>query len=443
MSFRKVLLKDFILPISDRLLGTSVSRKLKELQLVSKMDRVSLGELSEKKLESILSLASQKSSFYQSLGVKRESGESASDWLSRFPILTKEIIRNNPEKISVKPLQSLIKCETSGSSGEQTTIYVGKKELSLSRAYQFLWWHWAGYEMGDPIIQTGLQFQRSKLKRIKDLIFGVTYVLAFAHNPKTIQKVFSKTSRSGDQFFFGGYASSLFSIGTIIKESGLSVTNIKSIISWGDKLFPHYRELLESVFSCKVYESYGTAEELMIASMYDLDYLYTMDAHVWIEIVDDEGNAVPDGQMGHVLITSLDNRSFPLIRYRIGDLAIRLPDSERPKGAKLPFKLLKKVVGRNTDLVKTSWGETLIVHSFTGIIEFFQDIEKFQVIQKELDKITIRYIPGKDFSPDTLDKIESQINSELSQPLSIQFEKVNEILPSPSGKPQIIINETV
>ncbi|WP_199153416.1 phenylacetate--CoA ligase family protein [Chromobacterium sp. ASV23] len=38
-----------------------------------------------------------------------------------------------------------------------------------------------------------------------------------------------------------------------------------------------------------------------------------------LEIVDDDGQPLPDGQPGHILITSLQKQEGPLIRYRIGD----------------------------------------------------------------------------------------------------------------------------
>ncbi len=46
---------------------------------------------------------------------------------------------------------------------------------------------------------------------------------------------------------------------------------------------------------------------------------HTADDFNWIELVDEEGAPVPDGQPGRILITSLLKYAFPLIRYEIGD----------------------------------------------------------------------------------------------------------------------------
>ena len=48
--------------------------------------------------------------------------------------------------------------------------------------------------------------------------------------------------------------------------------------------------------------------------------------HVWadltlIEILDKDGNPVPDGESGEVVVTMLQKEAFPLIRYKIGDIS--------------------------------------------------------------------------------------------------------------------------
>ncbi|CAB3751662.1 MULTISPECIES: phenylacetate--CoA ligase family protein [Burkholderia] len=45
-----------------------------------------------------------------------------------------------------------------------------------------------------------------------------------------------------------------------------------------------------------------------------------VDDYNYVEIVDDDGKPVPDGQQGHILITNWQKFEYPLVRYRIGDL---------------------------------------------------------------------------------------------------------------------------
>jgi phenylacetate-CoA ligase len=144
--------------------------------------------------------------------------------------------------------------------------------------------------------------------------------------------------------------------------------------------------------------------------------------------------------MGHVVATRLDAYRMPLIRYALGDLAARRPAADRcPCGRHLP--LLDRVVGRDTDVIRTPGGRFLIVHFFTGIFEFVPEIRQFQVVHNEPGGITIRYIPDCGFTPEVLERVRCRIAMELdSEPFAVHFERVEVIAPSPSGKPQIVLS---
>ncbi|KVS67251.1 phenylacetate--CoA ligase family protein [Burkholderia cepacia] len=45
-----------------------------------------------------------------------------------------------------------------------------------------------------------------------------------------------------------------------------------------------------------------------------------VDDYNHVEIIDDDGKPVPDGQQGHILITNWQKFEYPLVRYRIGDI---------------------------------------------------------------------------------------------------------------------------
>jgi phenylacetate-CoA ligase len=179
----------------------------------------------------------------------------------------------------------------------------------------------------------------------------------------------------------------------------------------------------------------------MIAAQKDLEFMYIMSPNVYLEILDDNGNVVPDGLMGNVVVTSLVAKSMPLIRYKIGDLAIKLPKSEYPVKRDLQLPLLKKVIGRDTDIVKTPSGKFMVVHTFTGIFEHFTEIEQFCIVQHNIESIEILYIPREIFKISILHSIEDLIQKYLEEPsFKIFFKEVECIPPTPSGKPQIIIS---
>ena len=129
----------------------------------------------------------------------------------------------------------------------------------------------------------------------------------------------------------------------------------------------------------------------MIAAECEYHTYHIMSPHVYIEILDENGNEVKDGELGNIHVTHLDNFLMPLIRYKIGDLGVKSsPDYVCNCGRSLP--VLKHIIGRDTDVVYTESGKPLIVHFFTGIFEHFSTINQFQVVQKDNEPFNIKYI---------------------------------------------------
>lgn len=440
MKTYNTLLEQLILPLGDALTGGSFMRQLRRLRREVHLSEKELSELQHNRILRILQHATINAPFYETYSHKK--GMPPVEWLQQFPILDKHTLRERQADLLITPVQRLLRQSSSGSSGIQSIVYWTRKEQSIHRATQILWWEWAGYHLGMPIVQTGMTPNRGFIKTIKDKLLSTYYFVAFVPEKELFIKALNWASVKKD-VFLGGYASSLF----VLSQHALeNKSNIKFIgaVSWGDKLFDHYKKSIESAFHTTVRETYGTAEGMMIAAQKDLPYMYIMAPNIYLEILDDEGNEVPDGEMGHVVVTNLVARGMPLIRYKIGDLAIKLPKEEYPEKRELALPLLKRVIGRDTDLVKTRSGKYMVVHTFTGILEHYPEIEQFCVIQKDLDGMLIQFIPRLEFQPITLEKIASKIQSYLNEPaFQIQFEQVNHIPPTPSGKPQIIISKLI
>ncbi len=289
------------------------------------------------------------------------------------------------------------------------------------------------------ILQTGITPNRKFIKGIKDKLLNTYYLQAFSHSEEDVREAFNWVKKQKDPVL-AGYASSLYVLAQFAEKMGEQI-RFKTAISWGDKLFPHYRRQIEKVFGTKVHETYGSAEGLMMGAQRELDHMYLMNQNVFIEILDDQGKDVADGEMGHVVVTSLNAMAMPLIRYRIGDLAKMLPKDQYPGNCELHYPIIEKIIGRDTDLVRTPGGKMLVVHSFTGIFEHIPEISQFRITQEKLEGITIEFVPGEGYHDLLLDTIRERIEQNVKEPFHIQFIERNAIPPSASGKPQMIISK--
>ena len=75
-----------------------------------------------------------------------------------------------------------------------------------------------------------------------------------------------------------------------------------------------------------------------------------------VEIVDGDGQVLPVGESGEIVVTHLSTRDFPFVRYRTGDMGI-LNSELCSCGRGLP--VLKEVQGRSTDFLVAQDGTVL------------------------------------------------------------------------------------
>lgn len=431
----KKIVQHIVLPLGDVLSGSTVMKQLKEWRRIANLSEEEIEAIARQNLMHQLEETVSKVPYYASMKDTKQTDPIA--WLKTFPIMTKQEINQHISTLTSKPLGQLIKKESSGSSGIHATTYMDRASIDTTRAIQMLWWEWAGWKIGQPILQTGMGKKRGRLKQLKDLVLRTNYTLAFGLSNSDVLQILA-TNKNRNSVFLGGYASSLYVLAKTANENPSEKIKFSAAVSWGDKLFPHYKQEIEQAFDCKIKDTYGCSEGIMIAAQHDLDYYYIMSPHVFLELVDEQGNEVADGELGRVLVTRLDTVGMPFIRYYTGDLAVKLPRSNYPTNRKYNFPLLERIIGRDTDIVKSKNGGFMIVHFFTAIFQVESSFKQFKIVQRTLDGIEIEYIPAAHFDHQAKDRIAQRIFDELNEQISITWIEVLEILPTKSGKPQII-----
>ncbi len=118
---------------------------------------------------------------------------------------------------------------------------------------------------------------------------------------------------------------------------------------WGEKM----RKRIASELGVDLYDIYGLTEVYGpgIAISCDQDKgMHYWDDYLYIEIVNPKtGEVLPHGEIGEIVITTLQKEGAPLIRYRTHDLS-RIIVGECACGSKYPR--LDVILGRTDDMVK-------------------------------------------------------------------------------------------
>jgi phenylacetate-CoA ligase len=428
-------LEKWIIPTADAFLGTNFISELKFWRNhIANLSAVELQALQKQKLQSLLQYATTTIPFYKNLGITLTDNPYQN--IKHFPILYKQVVKNHFEDLFIEDRAKLVSEKSSGSSGIQGEVLMSKKENTQYQAAQTFLWEWSGFRLGMPFLQTGITPDRGFLKATKDKLFNTQYVNAYNisyGNAVTNLQIAQKRKT----LFFGGYASSLNVYAEIAIKAGIQVP-LQGVISWGDKLFDHYKANISQAFgTTNIAEQYGTTEGFVIAGTCNHGKLHQLSPQTYLELLDKNGNEVAPGELGYVVVTRLDAYSFPLIRYYLGDLAIKEETSITcPCGKKMP--ILKKIIGRDTDVIQTPSGKYLVVHFFTGVFEHFPQIKQFRVIQKIVGQIFIEYIAGEGFTLEVLNQLSSKMYERAQENFPIEWQAVSEIPPTASGKPQLV-----
>ena len=434
MSFYNFIVERLILSAGDALLNTTFVQELHHWRRLDQLKPYTIAQIQEDRLAKLLQYASSSIPFYQNLGIS--PNKDYRKWLQSFPVMHKTLIKKHLPNLINGTSKSLICEKSSGSSGIQGEVYMTRKEQFAAIAAQTHLWEWAGYQLGASIFQLGMTTDRGFIKKFKDILLRTEYQQAFRINKEEASLVLNKFINK--QAFMGGYASGLFTYACLAEEMNIRPA-FKAVISWGDKMFPHYREKIEQQFNTRVFDTYGATEGFIIAGQCEYASYHILTPNIYLELLDDKGEEVKPGELGHVVVTRLDAFAMPLIRYYLGDLAIKKAPEEKCKCGR-PYPMLEKIVGRDTDIVKTRTGKHLIVHFFTGIFEHITEIRQFRVIQDSLDGIIIEYIPEKSFVDGVLNSLNAKIMEHIHEPFKVYFREVKSIPDTPSGKPQIIVS---
>jgi phenylacetate-CoA ligase len=89
---------------------------------------------------------------------------------------------------------------------------------------------------------------------------------------------------------------------------------------WGDEV----RGIIEAKLYIEAYDNYGLSEVMgpgVAAECEERDGMHVYEDHFIPEIIDpDSGQAVPEGSVGELVLTTITKEAFPVIRFRTGDL---------------------------------------------------------------------------------------------------------------------------
>ena len=224
------------------------------------------------------------------------------------------------------------------------------------------------------------------------------------------------------------------------RERGLDLSSLglKAAIGTAEKMYPHYRELLEETLRCPVVDEYGSSENGVLAYQCRSGNLHVMGDHVCMEFVDDQYQHVPPGELGRILITDLAGTEMPLIRYELGDVG-RACDRVCECGLGLP--LMEVVEGRLEDSLRMRDGRIVHAAGLAAVTLKDDAVHEFRMIQEDLDRFRVQLVKSDAFHEGSERGLLKKLRAALGEDVAFRFEYLDRIPRERSGKLRYFVSE--
>jgi phenylacetate-CoA ligase len=382
---------------------------------------------------------------FNSLNIRPYSIRTVED-LEKLPILTKEMIKANPGDFTPTDLSRIKHKEltTGGSTGVPLSYRLSTNDRFLSGALLYRGWGYGGYKLGDRMIfLAGSSLDIGGKNRLSNIIHGKSRNLKKLPPEMGDDDVrrYVDTINSFGPKFIRGYASAIYAFANSIEANGLSIDSPRAIFTTAEKLIPQMKKKISDVFGCDVFDGYGlndggvSAYECPEHSGLHID----MERSV-MEGVDKEGRRVDQGE-GRIVATSLHNYAFPFLRYDTGDLG-HFSDEDCTCGR--GSRMLKDIIGRETEFLITPDGKYIHGHSFLNTVLTVMgqgnDIAEVQVIQETRRDIVINLVVARTFDPSKLTGMSEKLRL-FSNGWIVKINLVENIKRSEASKYKFIVSK--
>jgi phenylacetate-CoA ligase len=359
--------------------------------------------------------------------------------LARLPPLEKPVLHTGEEnRLLAEPVDRLFPVTTSGSTGEPTRVYRSRRDQAEVSALWARVLQAYGHRFMDRQvnISTGRAVARQgpvALLRRLGLLPEIRHLSSFDPVDRQIEVLRELRPRT-----FSAYAISLELIAEALLERGISDVRPRVVFSAAMSLSERGRGLAEQAFGVVPYDVYVAAElgTLGWECPVERGTLHLNDDMQIVEILDDRDKPLPDGETGQVVVTQLCCLAQPLLRYRLGDLAARIP-GQCTCGRGLAR--LTPVQGRTRHVIRTPDGRVLYGMMVSTVVKPFQEVRRWQLRQLSPDSLRLLVVPQPTWRPAVADALRKELDDRFGPGLSFEVVPVDDIPLMPTGKLQTIV----
>jgi phenylacetate-CoA ligase len=310
------------------------------------------------------------------------------------------LVDRNEEFVAVPPEKIIETVVTSGSTGRPLVFSMTASDLDRLAFNEALSFHAAGVGRGD----------RAQILVSLDRLFiaGMAYYRGLTFLGANTTRIGVLPFEMQKHYFELLQPTVLVGVPSFLKRLGAELQklrfdtkacSVKKIFCIGESLRCEDMSLnavgtaLEELYDAKVYSTYGNTE-LAVAYCECTEQCgnHCHPELVYSEIVDEEGNGVPDGTPGELVATPLGVEGVPLVRYRTGDITFKISE---PCACGRNSCRIGPILARKSQMIKLK-GTTLYPLTITNALDELECIDDYIVVlegdESLSDRVTVHAV---------------------------------------------------
>lgn len=380
---------------------------------------------------------------WDAMGITPDDIRNLDDY-ARLPLLTKADIREHFEDLKAASWRDrLMYKATGGSTGEPLRFGYTRESNDRRTAVMWRGYDWAGSRMGRRtlFLWGGAVGDPTRAHRLKDRVYNAAFARHILNSFDMTESNMARFADAIDRYrpqIIVAYVGPMVRLAQWLTATGRKVFRPQAVIGAAEALHEFQRGIIEQAFGCPAFNTYGCREFMLIASECERrEGLHVNADHLVVE-VQENGNAAAPGRTGEVVITDLFNYGMPFIRYANGDMATTTA-SRCGCGRGLP--LLGRIDGRVLDAIRTPAGHVLPGEFFPHMLKDVPGVERFQLVQRRLDRLDLAIVRGRGFDESGLAYIRRELAKVVGDSVELQCRFVDDIPLTPSGKLRVTVSE--
>ncbi len=286
----------------------------------------------------------------------------------------------------------------------------------------FFWGHSASFA-------PGWRGRWSKIKRpIEDRLRNRLRLSAYRLGNEDLKLHLSRIQDFAPHSIYG-YSSAVDLLAQAAAESGVAIPTLRLAITTAEPSDSAMRQRISDNFNARCVTEYGAVECGLMGYQMPDETIRAREDVVFME-------TIPDSTGGYeIVITVLNNPSFPLMRYRIGDHTSK-PIVRPARG----FAIMHDIRGRSNDMLVSKSGDLLHPMSVKHVLEHWPSIRRFRAHQSVDGNILVTLESPSDLPLNTQRSIQNQLE-QLTGGHRVSLQTTEAIPGNAAGKHRWIVTE--